>query len=193
MTTLESLTRRDRKILFYGAAVAVAILLYSLAVEPLWKSYLGFKGEALRSADMVQQYRTLMESAQKRETQKMLLKAEFESLVSSCFLANTEALATGQLARLVRDKALSAGITLKSSKPEKAEVVDGFQLLNLSVTFNSSLASLASFLKEIQNDQKEIIIRKARLTSQKESYADATPETLSAKLLVTGLRFMPDK
>lgn len=193
MITIENLTQRDRKILFYGAAVVAVILLYSLAAEPLWKSYLGFKSEALRSAGTIQRYQTFVENAQERERQRTRLESEFNSLVASCFLANTEALATGQLAQLVRDKALSAGLALKSSKPEKAEFVDGFQLLNLSVTFNSSLASLARFVKEIQNDQKEIVIRKARLTSQKESYADATPETLSAKLLITGLRFIPKK
>jgi len=193
MITLENLMPRDRKILFYGAAAAAVILLYSLVMEPLWKSYLGFKSEASRSAGMIQRYKTFIESAQERERQRKRLESEFNSLVSACFLADTEALATGQLAQLVRDKAMAAGLTLKSSKPEKAESVDGFQLLNLSVTFNSSLASLAGFVKEIQNDQKEIVIRKARLTSQKERYADDTPETLSAKLLITGLRFMPKK
>jgi len=190
---LENLTQRDRKVLLYGATAALIILLYSVVMEPLWKSYLGFKSEAFRSADMVQRYRTLIESAQAREKQRMNLESEFNSLVSACFFADTEALATGQLAQLVRDKALSAGLALKSSKPEKAEFVDGFQLLNLSVTFDSSLASLARFVTEIQNDPKEIVIRKVKLTSQKERYADATPETLSAKLLITGLRFMPKK
>lgn len=193
MIVLENLTPRDRKILFYGAAAVAVILFYSLAMEPLWKSYLGFKSEALRSAGMIRRYRTFIESAQERERQIKRLESEFSNLVASCFLANTEALATGQLAQIVRDKALSAGLALKSSKPEKAEFVDGFQLLNLSVTFNSSLANLARFVKEVHNDQKEIVIRKARLTSQKESYADDTPEMLSAKLLLTGLRFMPKK
>ncbi|GMT41976.1 MAG: hypothetical protein IEMM0002_0387 [bacterium] len=188
---LKKLSPRDRKTVLFGALAAAVIFLYSLAVKPLWKNYHGFNAEIPRTAAMVKRYRAFIESAQERENQKLSLETEFNRMVSACFVANTEALATGQLAQLVRDKALAAGLTLKSSKPEKPESLDGFQILNLSVSFDSSLANLVRFMKEIQNNEKEILIRDARITSQKEQYPNDVEETLSVKLMITGLRFMP--
>lgn len=191
MINLQSLSARDRKFLYYGLPIAALILVYLFIAEPLWFSYRGYREKIPQLAGMVQRYSELVETADLRKSRKKSYESRLRQIVKSSFIAETEALATGQLAQLVREKARKTGITLKSSKPEKPEAAGKMQLLNLSVTFDSSLSKLANFLKELQNDRWEILVREAKIVSQKQKYADSEPERLSVKLLITGLRFFP--
>ena len=191
MISLQSISPRDRKVLFYGATVAAVVLVYLFVVEPLWLQYRLYSEKIPQLSGMVSRYGELLENAGKNKGKKAGYETTVKRIMNASFIAPTEPLATGQLARLVRDKAGRAGITLNSSKPEKSEPAGKLQLINLSVIFDSSLASFANFIKELENDEKEIRVREARISSQKKEYADSEPERLSVKLLITGLRFFP--
>ncbi len=191
MISLQSVSPRDRKVLFYGAGAAAVVLVYLFVVEPLWLQYRLYSEKIPQLSGMISRYGELLENAGKNKGKKAGYETTVKRIMNASFIAPTEPLATGQLARLVRDKAGRAGITLNSSKPEKPEPAGKLQLINLSVAFESSLASLANFIKELENDGKEIRIREARISSQKKEYADSEPERLSVKLLITGLRFFP--
>ena len=191
MISLQSISPRDRKVLFYGATVAAVVLVYLFVVEPLWLQYRLYSEKIPQLSGMVSRYGELLENAGKNKGKKAGYETTVKRIMNASVIAPTEPLATGQLARLVRDKAGRAGITLNSSKPEKSEPAGKLQLINLSVIFDSSLASFANFIKELENDEKEIRVREARISSQKKEYADSEPERLSVKLLITGLRFFP--
>jgi len=191
MSRLQSISPRDRKVLFYGLCVAAVVLLYLFVIEPLWLQYRLYAEKIPQLNGMILRYGELLEYAGKNKGKKAGYETAIKRIVNASFIAQTEPLATGQLAQLVRDKAGRAGITLKSSKPEKPEPAGKLQLINLSVAFDSSLANLANFIKELENDRKDIRIREARISSQKKEYADSEPERLSVKLLITGLRFFP--
>lgn len=191
MSVLKSMSPRDRKVLFYGFCVAAAAVFYLMVVEPLWLQYRLYGEKIPQLSGMVSRYSELLGSADNDKGKKAGYKAEFKRIVNASFVAQTEPLAVGQLAQLVREKAGRAGITLNSSKPEKSEQAGKLQMINLSVAFNSSLANLANFIKELENDAKEIRIREAKISSQKKRYRDTEPERLSVKLLITGLRYFP--
>ncbi len=191
MSALQSISPRDRKVLFYGSCVVTVVVVFLFIVEPLWLQYRLYGEKIPQLTGMISRYGELLASGDKNKGNKAGYETTFKRIVNASFIAQTEALATGQLAQLVREKAGRAGITLNSSKPEKAEQAGKLQLINLSVAFDSSLVSLANFIKELENDGKEIRIREAKIRSQKKEYADTEPERLSVKLLITGLRYLP--
>jgi len=191
MSRLQSISPRDRKVLFYGSCVVAVVVVFIFVVEPLWLQYRLNAEKIPQLNGMILRYGELLENADKNKGKKAGYETAFKRIVNASFIAQTEPLATGQLAQLVREKAGRAGITLNSSKPEKPEPAGKLQLINLSVAFDSSLANLADFIKELENDRKEIRIREAKISSQKKEYADSEPERLSIKLLITGLRFFP--
>lgn len=191
MSALQSVSSRDRKVLFYGSCIVTIVVVFLFVVEPLWLQYRLYGEKIPQLTGMISRYNELLASGDKTKGNEAGYEAKFKRIVNGSFIAQTEALATGQLAQLVRQKAGRAGITLSSSKPEKPEPEGKLQLINLSVAFESSLASLANFIKELENDQKEVRIREAKISSQKKEYADTEPERLSVKLLITGLRYLP--
>ncbi|MFQ5432344.1 MAG: type II secretion system protein GspM [Nitrospinota bacterium] len=191
MSGLQSISPRDRKILLYGFFATAVVLLYLFVFEPLWQQYRLYGEKIPQLNGMILRYSELLENRNNNRGTKTGYETSIKRIMSASFIAQTEPLATGQLAQLVREKAGRAGITLNSSKPEKPEPAGKLQLINLSVAFDSQLANLASFIKELENDGKEIRIREARISSQKREYADTEPERLSVKLLITGLRFFP--
>ena len=191
MINFSGLPARDRKAVYYGLSIVAALVVYLLVIEPLRSSYLSFQDKSAQLAGMVQRYSELIENAEQGKGQKKSYESEFRRIVEASFTADTEALATGQMAQAVRDMALRSGIQLKTSRPEKPESSGKLQVLNLSVAFETSLSGLAGFLKELDNHQKVILVREAKISSQKQDYADDEPERLSVKLLITGLRYLP--
>lgn len=191
MITVSGLPARDRKAVYYVLSIVAAFAVYLLVMEPLWSSYLSFQNKSAQLAGMVQRYSELIENAEQSKGQKNSYESEFRRIVKASFTADTEALATGQMAQAVRDMARRSGIQLKTSRPEKPESSGKLQVLNLSVAFETSLSGLAGFLKELDNHQKVILVREAKISSQKQEYADDEPERLSVKLLITGLRYLP--
>lgn len=191
MINVSGLPARDRKAVYYGLSIVAAFVVYLMIVEPLWSSYRSFKEKIPQLAGLVQRYGELIENAEQGEGQKKSYESKFRRIVEASFTADTEALATGQMAQAVREMALRSGIQLKTSKPEKPESSGKLQVLNLSVAFDTSLSGLAGFLKELDNHRKVILVREAKISSQKQEYADNEPERLSVKLLITGLRYFP--
>ena len=184
-------SRRERLRIFLGGGVIILILLYFAVVEPLMGRYRAMDGEIAGLAERVARYRAVVAGAGAEGARQGAYQAALKAAEAACFTADTDALAAAQMTELVRAKALAAGITLGTSKPEKAEDFHGYRLLNLSVTFNAPLAALANFMREMENDQKRMQIREAKITSQKQDYPDDVAETLSARLLIAGLRYLP--
>lgn len=185
-----NLTTRDRKFLLYGGIAVSAILLYFFAVEPARNSYLEIQGEIPRVSEMKQRFQAVLDGGKAQEKRKEFMDAEFKRLVDACFIGETEALATGQLADVVRKKAAAAKLKVKSSKAEKPSTLGEFQIINLEVTFNASLANLANLMKAIENGPKKILIREAKLSLINEVYPNDKPEVLTMKLLLSGLRYI---
>ncbi len=191
MSALEKLSERDRKTLLFGAAATAAILLYFFAVEPLWNSYNTNKEEMPRVAEMTQRYRAALQNTGSRDKTSDFYEAEFNRLKEASIIDDTDALATGQLSELVRKNASSSGITLMSSTAERADAVPGFKVLNLSITFTSTLKNVAAFMGKMENAAKKIKIREVKIKSTKDNYGRYEPETLSVTMLISALRYIP--
>ncbi len=190
MISLEKFSRREQAVIMAGSVIAGLILAYFFVLEPAFDSYRGMKEEIAKTAEMVARYKGAASGAPSVEAEKAIYESDFKRMMDSVFINETDPLAAAQLSEIVRAKAATAGISLSSSKTEKAEQAQGFRLINLSVSFNASLSTLASFMRDVQNDQKRIVVREAKITSQKEDYADTQPEVLSVRLMLTGLRFV---
>ncbi len=184
-------SRRERFWLLYGGGVIIVILMYFAVAEPLMDRYRAMYGEIAGLAERVARYRAVVAGAGAEGRRQGTYDAALKSVVAASFTADTDALAAAQMTELVRAKALAAGITLGTSKPEKAADFRGYRALNLSVTFNAPLAALASFMRELENDQKLMRITEAKIASQKQDYPDDVAETLSVRLLIAGLRYLP--
>jgi type II secretory pathway component PulM len=188
---MERFTVRERAVIMGGGMAAGLILLYFFALEPAYYSYQGMKGEIVKVAGMVARYKAAASGVSQAEAEKRISESDYKRLMESVFINETDALAAAQMAEMVRAKAASAGISLSSSKTEKPELLRGFRMINLSVSFNASLSTLSRFMLDVRNDQKKMIVREAKIASQKEDYPDTQPETLSVRLMLTGLRFVP--
>ncbi len=191
MMDLSRFSRRERLWMFFGGGVIVLILLYFAVAEPLINKFRAMDGEIAGLTERVARYRAAASGAGAEGQRQGEYQAALKSVEAASFTADTDALAAAQMTELVRAKALAAGITLGTSKPEKAEDYHGYRILNLSVTFNAPLAALANFMREMENDQKRMQIREAKIASQKQDYPDDVAETLSVRLLIAGLRYVP--
>lgn len=191
MMDFSRFSRRERLWLFFGGGAIVLILLYFAVAEPLMDRYRAMDGEIAGLAERVERYRAVVAGAGTDGQRQGAYQAALKSVEDACFTADTDALAAAQMAELARAKALAAGITLGTSKPEKAADFHGYRALNLSVTFNAPLAALANFMREMENDQKRMQIQEAKIASQRQDYPDDVAETLSVRLLITGLRYLP--
>ncbi len=191
MMDLTRFSRRERLWIFLGGGAIILILLYFFVAEPLMNRYRAMDGEIAGLAERVTRYRAVVTGAGAEGQRQGDYQAALRSVEAACFTADTDALAAAQMTELVRAKALAAGITLGTSKPEKAADFHGWRALNLSVTFNAPLAALANFMREMENDQKRMQILEAKIASQKQDYPDDVAETLSVRLLIAGLRYLP--
>ncbi len=191
MMDLSRFSRRDRLWLLYGGGVIIVILMYFAVVEPLQDRYREMDGEIAGLADRVDRYRAVVAGAGAEGQKLGVYDTALKSVVAASFTADTDSLAAAQMTELVRAKALAAGITLGTSKPEKAADFQGYRVLNLSVTFNAPLSALANFMRELENDQKLMRITEAKIDLQKQDYPDDVAETLSVRLLIAGLRYLP--
>ncbi|TBR21991.1 MAG: hypothetical protein EPO63_08100 [Candidatus Nitrosotenuis sp.] len=191
MIDLSRFSRRERLWLLYGGGVIIVILIYFAVAEPMMGRYRAMDGEIAGLADRVARYRAVVAGAGAEGRRQGAYGSALKSVAAASFTADTDALAAAQMAELVRAKALAAGITLGTSKPEKAVDFRGYRVLSLSVTFNAPLAALAGFMKELENDQKLMRITEAKIASQKQDYPDDVAETLSVRLLIAGLRYLP--
>lgn len=191
MMDLSRFSRSERLRIFLGGGVIILILLYFAVAEPLMNRYRAMDGEITGLADRVARYRAMASGTGAEGQRQGEYQAALKSVETACFTADTDALAAAQMAELVRAKALAAGITLGTSKPEKPSDFHGQRVLNLSVTFNAPLSALASFMREMENDQKLMRILEVKVASQKQDYPDDVAETLSVRLLITGLRYLP--
>ncbi len=190
MSALAKLSGRDRKTLLFGAAAAAAILIYLFAVEPLWDSYETSSKEMPRVAEMVQRYRAVLKNTESRDKVTKFYQAELNRLKEACIIDDTDALATGQLSELVRKNASSVGIVLSSSSAERADAVPGFRVLNVNITFNSTLKKIAAFMGKMENAAKRTKIREVKIKSVKDNYGRYEPETLSVTMLISALRYV---
>lgn len=191
MIDLSRFSRRERLWIFLGGGVIILILLYFGAVEPLMDRFRAMDGEISSLAERVARYRAAASGAGAEGQRQGDYQAALGSVEAASFTADTDALAAAQMTELVRAKALAAGITLGTSKPEKSSEIHGSRVLNLSVTFNAPLAALSNFMREMENDQKRMRIVEAKIASQKQDYPDDVAETLSVRLLIAGLRYLP--
>ncbi|MBI5179381.1 MAG: type II secretion system protein M [Nitrospinae bacterium] len=192
MKALERLSERDRKVVYAGAAASLAIVLYFFVVEPLYYGWRGMDAEIARTAEHVARYKAAVAGTSNITAESARYDASYKQLMDSVFINETDALSAAQMTELVRAKAQASGIAISSSKTEKVEPGAGFRSINVSVLFNAPLTALSAFLREIQNDQKKLLIREVKIAAQKEEYGDQQEEVLSVRMTVTGLRFVPN-
>ncbi len=191
MIDLSRFSRRERLALYWGSAAVALILGWFLVAEPLINRYAAMNGRITELAERTARYKAAVAGAGEAAARGETMQAGLAQVEAATFYAETDALAAAQMAELVRAKAQAAGITLSTSKPEKAEESRGFRVINLSITFNAPLSALARFMQELEGDHKRLLIKEAKIASQRQDYPDDVAESLSVRLLVAGLRFLP--
>ncbi len=186
-----SASERDRKFLIYGSVIAGAILAYFFIIEPAYIHNTELKKEIASVAKRVQRYKSVVDSSSESSMRNTLLSSKFNMMVARCFDGQTSDIAAGKLIALTRNIATTAGLTITSTKVEKVDRLKGFERVNIKVSFGGTLSQLTVFMRNIENNEKAVIIREAKINSLKESYPDDKPETLSVRLLLSGLRYLP--
>jgi len=189
---LERFSERERRVIYAGAAAASAIVLYFFAAEPLYYGWRGMGAEIEKTAEHVARYKAAVAGTAGMQTERGRFEEAYQRLTEAVFVNDTDALSAAQMTEMVRAKAQAAGIALSSTKTERVEESGGFRLINVSVAFTAPLSALSRFLQEIQNDPKKMLVREAKIAAQKEDYPDDQPETLTVRMTITGLRYLPD-
>jgi hypothetical protein len=187
---LGELTAREKNVLVLGGFVCMAILVYVWGAEPMFYQYREMKLEASRTAERVSRYKSVVETSEGDRMKNREYVEAFNTISERCFEGKTEDIAAGKLIELVTQKAASANIGIKSTKVEKVRIVPGYKILNVSVAFDAPLNSLALFTQSIEQENKKIVFREAKIHSRKETYGNHQEEKLSVELVLSGLQYM---
>ena len=190
-TRITKLPARDKAVLLYGGAIATLILLYSFIIDPLLIRYSEIKSEIIRTTERVDRFQSVLDTTEDNQDKRREYTSEFESVLKLCFEGETEDIAAGKLVERTRVIASQLGLTLKSTKVENSAIVPGFRELNVNISFDASFPSLLRFIQNIEESDKTILIRDAKIHSLKETYASTQEETLSIELLLSGLQYIP--
>lgn len=187
---LGELTAREKNILVLGTLVTLFTLTYVWGVEPILYQYSEMKLESSRVAERVIRFKSVVQTSEGEKIKNREYVEAFNTVRERCFEGKTEDIAAGKLIELLTQKATSSNIGIKSTKVEKVRIMPGFKVLTVSVTFDTPLNRLALFTQSIEEDEKKIVFREAKIHSQKETYGNHQEEKLSVELVLSGLQYI---
>src|SRR5690349_20498481 len=151
----QKLTGKDgRAIKIAGAAIVIFVLLQYL-VLPAWDRAQDARQNISIQEQTLAKYRQAIETAGPRAKEAEGIAERPKQAESRLLQAETDALASAELEKLVKTVANGNGIELKSS--EFAKVVDGkdgYKEIPVGIGFQSRVDQLVNFLSALQTPER---------------------------------------
>ena len=157
----QKLTGKDgRAIKIAAAAIAVFALLQYLAL-PAWDSARDARQDIAVQEQILAKYRQAIASAGPRAKEAEGMAERLRRAEARLLQADTDALASAELEKLIKGMAAGNGIELKSSEFNRVvEGQDGYKEIPVGIGFQCRVDQLVNFLSALQTSERLLSVKK---------------------------------
>jgi type II secretory pathway component PulM len=160
------ISKRDRKVLWFGGALTVMILGVVYGLLPLYESMGAAEGDlGQQELNLAQRVRAIS-SQDLYAAQDEQLDSELDRLRSQLLDASDPAVAQSQLENMVRALAEQNGVMITRSTPLQGKKLgDKYSKITLQVNVQSGMAELSDFLYAMAVNPKYLEVEDFNITS----------------------------
>jgi hypothetical protein len=155
------LTGRDGRAIKVAAAAIAAFLLLRYLVLPIWDRAQDARVDIGMQEQTLGKFRRAVATAGPRAKEAEDMVTRLRQAESRLLEADSDALASAELEKLVKEMATTNGIDLKASEFNKAiDGKDGYKEIPVGIGFQCRLDQLVNFLSSVQASDRLLSVSK---------------------------------
>ncbi len=180
--TRPTLQPRERRLLIFGAIVAVLVLGYMYVVEPLVERHERVQGLiAAREALLARQER-LLARRDRYAQERQALRTEIADRRKRLLAGDKPPLAASELQKIVKSRADDTGVEVRSERVLPATDRGGYTEVPVEVTLSGPIRGIVAFLYRLEQVPVQMSVQDLKLRV----VSIGTPRELLATLAVSG-------
>jgi len=175
----------QKKLLWGFIAMAIVLLLYTYGIVPLVEAKKKADEEILLKQRILQKYAEVIQNRKKGEEALEQGLKQMGEIANKLLPGETPQLGGAGLQDIVKRLSEKNGIALRSFRILEPKEAGVYRRISLQIEFNpiSSMASLAQFIYDLENQEKKLMISEMDLLV----FNPRMPNNIQGNLVVSGL------
>ena len=173
---------REKIFLYAGGLLFGLIVIYLLAVNPLYKKHLDTQSKIEQKGMLFNRYKAILAREDQLKERVMYIKKEFDVMDNVLLSGAKPSLAASELQSILENIIKKTGVTITNIKNKRPLEKEAFYQIPIEITVESTLRELKDIVFQIENSDKFLLVKELSVRMVK----SGNPETLKTRLIIDG-------
>jgi len=173
---------REKIFLYAGGLLFGLIVIYLLAVNPLYKKHLDTQSKIEQKGMLFNRYKAILAREDQLKERVMYIKKEFDVMDNVLLSGAKPSLAASELQSILENIIKKTGVTITNIKNKRPLEKEAFYQIPIEITVESTLRKLKDIIYNTENSDKFLFVRDVNIRLVK----SGNPEKLKIKLIIDG-------
>lgn len=174
---LKHFSKREKSILYFAIVIITGIVLYSMALEPLWKKWKDLN-ESISNKE-IQIIKNLKIMAQKDTISRL-----YDQYAENIKMKGSEEEETATILREIENIARMSSTRIIDIKPHKVQDMDFYKEYTIELEAEGDVSNLSRFIYELQSSKQILKVKHLRLNPKDDTGSVLKGYMIVSKILI---------